>query len=491
MDYPSEAEILQKLPSVEELVFELTGSQDVSSEALRQAIRTCEDESRTFAEQGCGYDSIICLAKRTKLQAYVDQSAAPMDEILLPVDDGEALVNYDVANDSDTTLPQTDDIAQTDVLSQTRDPAALPQGDLKAAESSGALLRRLTDEKEAWQKQLSEMKEAMDAQDTKMEEDKKKRREKIDEMVDKSRDAGMIVPVMKNAARLVPGTAQVIPPKAVTITGTQQNGQPTAATIPTVTGRTRGVWAANSGFHSRRAKAVAKTMPTMMQTMTQQRCLAAPSYTGGGMTRYRGGGGSFSANTQQFMASGNTQQFMVDSMGRVVGTAAPRNTSGYSTPMPGGGSALYPGGGSALYAVGGTPSAASTYSLMSSQRNVSALPVAPSQPSIGGVSLMSSQRNISLMSSQKNVPIMSTQQNVPLMSTQQSVPRVPLMSSVPLMSGAMTPGPAFRQTPGMATYAPTNGYPRSSAPVVTQAMPMAAATINMGGAVPMAAYRAA
>merc|ERR1711966_338399 len=98
------------------------------------------------------------------------------------------------------------------------------------------------------------------------------------------------------------------------------------------------------------------------------------------------------------------------------------------------------------------------------------------------------------MSSQQNMPLMPAQQTVPLMSTQQSVPGVLLMSSPPngpLTSGVMTPGPAWRQTPGMTTCAPTNGYPRSSAPVVTQAMPMSATTVTMGGALPVTTYRAA
>lgn len=196
-----------------------------------------------------------------------------------------------------------------------------------AAENPDDLLRRLEDEKQEWQRQLAAMKEIMEEQDRKMEEDRNKRKEYLEREEKKTQ----IV-----TAKAKPAAARILGTQAAKVASEYLQS------IPAITTRTNSIWAGMSDFHNRRARNVAKAMPSMSQQMYES-YLAQQQYkvSGGALqagparssrqsvTQYTGGNQLYSQFG--YPAAGNQQDQTKGACARFFGggNAGPVQNEGY------------------------------------------------------------------------------------------------------------------------------------------------------------------
>merc|ERR1740130_2064055 len=155
------------------------------------------------------------------------------------------------------------------------------------------------------------MKETLEAQDRKIEEDRAKRKEYLEREEEKTQ----IVPANKAPTRTL-----------------RKGTQPMVASAPKIPtlgeGRTRTIWTANSDFHSRRAKNVAKAMPGMSEAYASY---LQTQY--GNSTARASGNGMFAAGQPRFMNPGAITYSYDTKGGQIV------NYGGGQRMVPGG----YPG----------------------------------------------------------------------------------------------------------------------------------------------------
>lgn len=211
------------------------------------------------------------------------------------------------------------------------------EGLTSVAESTDDLLRRLEEEKVEWQRQLDAMKKTLEDQDRKIEEDRSKRRTYIEKKNEEKKAAGIMMPANQAPSRTM-------------VLGQYGGG---VAGIPVINEWSRTIWPGMADFHNRRARGVARTMPSAFEAFSMpnnaQNRLGPSRYSNqgaGALAKYTG--------QRPMIAGYNAQDFKMDSMGRMVMT-----TKGERSMSSGGSTTLGIGGVVASAATPSTPTARS------------------------------------------------------------------------------------------------------------------------------------